>query len=116
MKWSAFGALAALVWLTGASAAQQNALSQGQEDYVDTDHSGAVQRGELDVFVDQAFVHLDANKDGVLVLTEVTEILTAEQFAAIDDNGDGKISKAELLKQAHADFAAADHDHDGQLK
>jgi hypothetical protein len=116
MKWTLFGALSAFVWLTGAAVAQENGLVQGQEDYVDTDHNGAVKRGELDVFIGQAFVQLDANKDGVLVVTEVEKILTPEQFAAVDHNGDGKVSKTELLNQAHADFAAADHDHDGTLK
>ena len=116
MKWTLLSALSAFVWLTGAAVAQENGLLQGQQDYVDTDDNGAVQRGELDVFIDQAFVQLDANKDGVLVVTEVEKILTAEQFAAVDANGDGKVTKAELLKQARADFAAADHNRDGQLK
>ena len=90
-------------------------LKEGHVDYLDTDNNNAVQPGELQVFVGQAFVHLDTNKDGSLVSAETAAILTAAQFSAVDENGNGRISQAELMKQMSEDFAAADRDKDGQL-
>ena len=91
-------------------------LKEGHVDYLDTDNNNAVQPGELEVFVGQAFVHLDANKDGSLVSAETAAILTPAQFSAVDENGNGRISQAELMKQMSEDFAAADRDKDGQLE
>jgi hypothetical protein len=64
----------------------------------------------------ESFAKLDRNGDGVLVESEVTEVLTPEQFAAIDANRDDRASRNEFLRRVMSDFARADRGGDGQLK
>ena len=116
MKTLTAGALSAFILLTGSAVAQQTVpLKEGHLDYVDTNDDNVVQPSEMQVFAGQAFGTLDANKDGALVSAETAAILTPAQFSAVDDNGDGRISQAELTKQMSEDFAAADRDKNGQL-
>ena len=117
MMQSAFATIFAMLLVAGSAVAQQSSqtLTQGEQDYVDTNDNGGVSRKELDAVVGQALSQLDTNADGSLSPAELTGVLTAAQFSAIDENGDGKVSRAELMNQASKDFAAADHNRDGQL-
>ena len=48
-------------------------------------------------------------------MAEATVVMTPEQFAAANTNGDDGLSLEEFQAQATADFAAADRDGDGKL-
>jgi Ca2+-binding EF-hand superfamily protein len=92
------------------------AMHEGHRDQLDTDKSGAVNRAEYQTFMAQAFEKLDTDRDGSLRAGDVSQILTAEQFAAMDDTGDGRVTRAEFMDHVLADFAQADRSGDGQLK
>jgi len=110
-------AAAILLAGTGLAAAQQApAIHEGHLDQLDTNNDEGVSREEYQTFMTQGFARLDSNRDGVLVQTEVTEVLTPEQFAALDANRDGRVSQNEFLNQVMRDFATADRGGDGQLK
>ncbi|WP_265517239.1 EF-hand domain-containing protein [Nitratireductor luteus] len=102
---------------TGLAAAQQaSAMHEGHLNQLDTDNDGGVSQGEYQTFMTESFVRLDRNGDGVLVESEVTEVFTPEQLAAIDANKDGRASRNEFLNQVMRDFATADRGGDGHLK
>ncbi|WEX11142.1 EF-hand domain-containing protein [Chelativorans sp. AA-79] len=101
---------------TGFTAAQQApAMHEGHLDQLDTDNDGGVSQGEYQAFMSASFARIDSNGDGVLVQSEVAEVLTPEQFAAIDANGDGRVRRDEFMDRVMRDFAAADRSGDGNL-
>jgi Ca2+-binding EF-hand superfamily protein len=71
------------------------------------------------------FEKADANKDGALTLAELTEARKAAGFkhrgdrggktTRFDQNGDGKVERQELKKQAAEQFARLDVNKDGSL-
>lgn len=102
--------------LLDAAAAQAQAMNQGQMDRLDRDRNGAVDRSEYQTFMTAAFANLDRSKDGNLSRDEAARILDAQQFAATDANGDGKLSETEFMNRVMADFGAADRSGDGTLR
>jgi len=101
---------------TGLAMAQQApAMHEGHLNQLDTDNDGGVSQGEYQSFMTEGFARLDRNGDGVLVESEVTGVLTPEQFASVDANGDGGASRNEFLNRVMSDFASADRGGDGQL-
>lgn len=96
--------------------AQTAQMHQGQKDQLDTNRDGVVQRSEYQAFMQTAFTNLDKNKDGGLEASEVTGVLTANQFAATDANSNGSITQTEFMNRVMADFAAADKSGDGKLQ
>ncbi|MFD1328322.1 EF-hand domain-containing protein [Mycoplana ramosa] len=109
-------ALVACQGVFAVAQAQTAQIHQGQKDQLDTNRDGVVQRSEYQVFMKSAFANLDKNKDGVLVISEVTGVLTADQFAATDANSNGGITQTEFMNRVMADFAAADRSGDGKLQ
>ncbi|KXF74862.1 hypothetical protein ATN84_21790 [Paramesorhizobium deserti] len=107
--------VSALLVCTGAAMAQE-AMYKGQQDHIDADKSGEVSRQEYQAFMTNAFGKLDADKNGSLSQAETANILTADQFAATDANGDGRVSKDELMNRVMQDFSAADKNGDGSLQ
>ncbi|WP_157017873.1 EF-hand domain-containing protein [Mesorhizobium xinjiangense] len=102
---------------TGLAAAQQApAMHEGHLDRLDANNNGGVSQQEYEAFMVESFARLDKNGDGVLIESEVTEVLTPEQFRTTDKNGDGRVSRDEFRRQVMSDFAAADRDGDGHLK
>ena len=77
--------------------------------------TGRSNSGELMAFMDQAFKALDKNGDGYVTIVESEVVLTPEQFAAANTNGDDGISQQEWQDQAAKDLAAADRDGNGKL-
>jgi Ca2+-binding EF-hand superfamily protein len=113
---SIFATTASLLLLcTGAAMAQQS-MYQGQQDQIDTNDNGAVNRREYQAFMTKAFEKLDANNDGSLSQTETADILNADQFAAADADGNGRVSRDEFMDRVMKDFAAADKSGDGRLQ
>ncbi|MFA1676722.1 EF-hand domain-containing protein [Rhizobium mongolense] len=111
--------LTGFVFFTTMAAVAQNqptAMNQGQMDRLDRDKNGAVERSEYQAFMTSAFASMDKNRDGSLNSDEVARVLTVQQFAAIDANGDGKASQNEFLNRVMADFKAADRGGDGTLQ
>jgi len=102
---------------SGLAVAQQApSMHDAQLDQIDTDNDGGVSRAEYQSFMTSSFARLDSNGDGVLVQSEVTNVLTPEQFSAVDANQDGRVSRDEFMNQVMSDFAAADRGGDGSLK
>ncbi|CCV04234.1 conserved exported hypothetical protein [Mesorhizobium metallidurans STM 2683] len=104
-----------LLFCTGAATAQQS-MYEGQQDQLDTDDSGKVNQQEYQAFMTQAFGKLDADNNGALSQAETTDVLKADQFAATDANGDGRVSRDEFMNRVMKDFAAADKSGDRSLQ
>lgn len=112
-----FAAAIALLAGTGLATAQQApAMHEGHLGQLDTNKDGGVSQAEYQTFMTESFTKLDRNADGVLVESEVREILSPRQIAATDANKDGRISQDEFLRQVMSDFARADSGGDGHLK
>lgn len=109
-------ALVACQGVCAVAQAQTAQMHQGQKDQLDTNKDGVVQRSEYQAFMKRAFANLDKNKDGVLVVSEVTGVLTTDQFAATDANSNGSVTQTEFMNRVMADFAAADKSGDGKLQ
>jgi hypothetical protein len=82
---------------------------------IDTDGNGVITAAEIDAFAVFILPAMDADEDGTVTKTEAVPVLTEEQFAAADTNGDGILSLEELTVVFRADFAAADSDGSGTL-
>ena len=117
MKKLVLTAACCLLLGNGIAAAQQSpAMNEGQLNQLDSDKSGSVSKAEYQTFMTAAFTKIDANGDGSISVTEVTKILTPDQFSAMDGNGDKRVSRSEFMRQVMKDFAGADRSGDGQLK
>lgn len=101
---------------TGLAIAQAPAMHEGHLDPIDTNDDGGVSQREYRTFMAESFTRIDGNGDGVLVQSEVAEVLSPEQFAAVDANGDGRVSRDEFMQQVMSDFASADRGGDGHLR
>lgn len=104
-----------LLFCTGAATAQQS-MYEGQQDKLDTNDSGAVNRQEYQTFMTKAFEKLDADNNGSLSQAETASVLNADQFAATDADGNGRVSQDEFMNRVMKDFAAADKSGDGRLQ
>jgi EF-hand domain len=112
-----FGIAAALLMMGGTADAQSNpALTSGQADFLDTNKDSAVSPQEYSGYLSNAFNYLDTNKNGSLSRDEFGDLISDEQFSAIDSNGSGRVSRQELLNQGAEDFATADKDGSGKLQ
>ncbi|WP_292668436.1 EF-hand domain-containing protein [Mesorhizobium sp.] len=94
----------------------QEAMYEGHKGQLDTNDNDAVSRREYQAFMATAFGKLDADNDGSLSQAETPNILSANQFATTDANGDGRVSRDEFMNRVMKDFAAADKDGDGRLQ
>jgi len=112
--------LVAAISLLGASgsalAQQDQSMTEGHLNQVDTDKSGGVSKAEYQSFMNAAFAKLDANGNGSLSATETSKVLTPAQFSSLDGNGNGSVDKQEFIAQVMKDFASADKSGDGELK
>jgi Ca2+-binding EF-hand superfamily protein len=82
----------------------------------DKNGNGAIEIDEFhDRLVDVFFLG-DENKDGFLTEAEFVKVAVfKEDFAAIDKDHDGKLSKREFVKQRLTEFVKLDTDDDGEL-
>jgi Ca2+-binding EF-hand superfamily protein len=99
--------------LSGAALAQD--ITSGHLDALDANDDGTVDAAEFDAYMLAAFESLDANGDGYVTLVEASAVLSPEQFAAANTNGDDGLSESEFVTATRADFATADVDEDGAL-
>jgi Ca2+-binding EF-hand superfamily protein len=99
-----------------AIAQQAQSMHEGHLNQVDTNNDGGVSRTEYQTFMTTGFTRLDGNGDGVLVESEVANVLTPDQFSSLDANNDGRVSRNEFMDQVMEDFASADRGGDGHLK
>jgi Ca2+-binding EF-hand superfamily protein len=96
----------------------------------DTDADGTISAAEAQTRASTRFDQLDLDHDGLLTLSEFrapvrsTKMLKGAQvnlrqrearFHVLDANGDGKISKDELLSAVAAGVSEADADRDGTI-
>lgn len=107
-------ALAALMALPVAPAMAED-LTFEQIEAIDIDEDGIITIAEYRVFASNAFIELDTDHDNHLDQDEVAGFADEALFAAIDTDGDGRVSRMEFDAHLLADFHAADLDDDGQL-
>ncbi|WP_353645192.1 EF-hand domain-containing protein [Mesorhizobium sp. WSM2239] len=105
-----------LVGSSQAFAQQAQPMHEGHLNQIDTNDDGGVSRAEYQTFMTTSFARLDGNRDGVLVESEVADVLTPEQLSSLDSNRDGRVSRNEFMNQVMRDFASADRRRDGYLK
>lgn len=73
-------------------------------DSADADSPGPMREPEYMARMEAAFDKQDINADGYLTRGPLLQEATAEQIAAMDANGDGRIGKAEFLAYALQNF------------
>ena len=81
----------------------------------DIDADGTISLDEYRVFVSNAFIELDPDADNHLDPADLEGVADAAAFAAMDGDGDGRVSRMEFDEQMLADFGAADLDGNGLL-
>jgi len=84
----------------------------------DKNHDGRIDREEYDQRMTEVFFFADTDKDGKLSWEELQAVVVdaePQRFKAADTDGDGKLALYEYLYVLHADFTAADKNHDGVL-
>lgn len=107
---------ALLLCAANATAQQATPMYEGHRDQLDTNDNGSVNRTEYQAFMTDAFKKLDTDRDGSLRAADVGQLLTPDQFAAMDRDSNGQVSQSEFMNQVIADFAKADKSGDGQLQ
>src|SRR5262245_47026733 len=114
--WASLATVALLGIAALGASAQAPAPSELGQTLKNTDlnHDGRIDREEFYRVMVEAFFFRDRDKDGYLILSEVTE-LSAEAFRGADRNGDGRLSLDEYVNALFKDFDAADRDKDGVL-
>ena len=80
----------------------------------DRNGDGRIDREEFHRRAVEVFYFLDVNRDGYLVVSEVT-MIPLEAFRAADRDGDGKLSLQEYLNARFKDFEAMDTNRDGTI-
>ena len=88
----------------------------------DADNDGAVTQAEIDTFRDAQVQGADADSDGDLTLAEFERIwltLTRNRmvdvFQALDEDGSGKVTKAELDERVRDVVERLDRNDDGRI-
>ena len=112
---AAAGLLALGLPVTGALAQDDTTLTDQHLAAIDTDSDGTVTESEFLGYLGRIHEALDADVDGFISWAEAEGRILREHFDAIDSNGDGGVSKAELEAQGRADYASADTNGDGNL-
>ncbi|MDM7932831.1 hypothetical protein [Tabrizicola sp.] len=100
---------------------------------MDADQDGVISAEEAAAHAEVMFVAMDADQDGVLVAEEIgggrmdmmrrmnparsaaMQERHAARFAAMDADGDGKVTMIEFLAAEKAQYDAADTDGDGKV-
>lgn len=80
----------------------------------DRNGDGKIDREEFHQAAVEAFFFRDKDKNGYLVITELSEA-TPETLKSVAHRTDGRISLQEFVNALFKDFEAADTDHDGLL-
>ncbi|HSF02761.1 MAG TPA: hypothetical protein VLA62_07120 [Solirubrobacterales bacterium] len=82
----------------------------------DENQDARIDRAEFVARLVEIFFHGDRDKDGLLTLAEMEQVVAfPEDFRDADASGDGKISMPEFLRARAGTFDAADADGDGLL-
>ena len=87
--------------------AQAQTIGGVQLSVIDANDDGAVSRQEFDLYGARAFQALDTNGNGLLSPAEMEGKF---DVGAVDADGDGSVTRQEFGRQLSADFAAADRD------
>ena len=105
------------VLLLDGSAMAQTPLALDAKAWVkehDRNGDGKIDREEFHQAVVEAFFFRDKDKNGYLVITELSEA-APETLKSVAHKTDGRISLQEFVNALFKDFEAADTDHDGLL-
>lgn len=93
-------------------------------DSADTNGDGVITREEFHAARERLFVRLDRNGDGYIDKDDMSRRLAGRQKAQerladlvtqLDQDGDGRVSKAEFVDGPTPLFDRADTDHNGEL-
>jgi Ca2+-binding EF-hand superfamily protein len=80
----------------------------------DRNRDGRLDREEFHRVIVEAFFFRDKDKNGYLIITELTDTDPAT-FRGADRDGDGRLSLQEYVNALFKDFDAADRNKDGVL-
>jgi Ca2+-binding EF-hand superfamily protein len=107
----------ALLAVGAAPAGADSAEDSARAAFAETDRNGdgQVDRDEFYSRMVEMFYRADANKDGVLVPSELQTIDEDRVFEPADRNGDGKLTLNEYIDQRFESFDEADVNSDGVL-
>ena len=111
--------IAAVVAFTaGFSVAAEQMTREEVMATADKNHDGRIDLQEFNQRMIEVFFFADTDKDGKLSWVELQAVVVdaePQRFKAADTDGDGKLALYEYLYVLHADFTAADKNHDGVL-
>jgi Ca2+-binding EF-hand superfamily protein len=117
--------LSACLVVMAASSAQAASRTPGAAlDKADANHDGYVTREEFKASRAAQFARLDRNGDGVATLSEFPRLAKSNRPKArtlkavithADQDGDGRVTRAEFVDGPVPLFDRADRDHDGRL-
>lgn len=117
--------LSACLVVMAASSAQAASRTPGAAlDKADANHDGYVTREEFKASRAAQFARLDRNGDGVATLSEFPRLAKSNRPKArtlkaviihADQDGDGRVTRAEFVDGPAPLFDRADRDHDGRL-
>lgn len=107
--------------LAGGANAQQTQATEIQmtpEHFaqLDRNKSGGISKEEYETFMRESFQKLDKDGNQQLSPAEAGEVLSTEQFEAVDVNNDGKITLDEFIAHVMRDFDRYDYNKDGKLQ
>lgn len=114
--WAGLAVLSLVVMAAFSASAQAPGpadLGQIFKNY-DRNSDRTLDREEYYRVIVEAFFFRDRDKNGYLVIAELTE-LSPEGFRAADRDGDGRLSLQEYVNALFKDFDSADRNQDGVL-
>ena len=82
---------------------------------MDTNRDGNVSEVEYRTFMEQAFTKLDKTGDGKLARPETATVLTDAEFAMLDKNKRGYVTRDEFMSHVMDDFRKQDRDGNSML-
>jgi Ca2+-binding EF-hand superfamily protein len=112
----AFGLVAVVAFVAHGAEQAPDYDVKAAFDQTDQNHDGAIEIDEFHERLVDIFFLGDADKDGFLTEEEFVKVVVIkEDYALVDKNGDGKVSKREFVSARLTEFVKLDTDDDGSL-
>ncbi|MEJ2896162.1 EF-hand domain-containing protein [Bordetella avium] len=95
--------------------AQTRAFDPKVYQQMDTNGDGKVSEAKYRNFMEKAFDKLNTSGDGKLTPAQSANVLTEREFALLDKNKKGYVTREEFMTQVMNDFRKQDRNGDGFL-